>query len=53
MNNKSYHYETVSRYLYMLGKDKLAFIVGLNGAMGNKEYYTRDSIQIFVKSKAE
>ena len=49
---KEYHYEIVSRYLYMLSRDRLAFIVGLTGAMGNKQYYSRESIQILVNSKA-
>jgi len=50
---KEYHYEIVSRYLYILGKSQIAFLVGLSGAMGNKQYYSRSSVQILVDSKAE
>lgn len=50
---KEYHYETVSRYLYILGKSQIAFLVGMSGAMGNKQYYSRASVQVLVDSKAE
>lgn len=49
---KLYHYEIVSRYLYILKRDKLALIVGLQGAFGAKEFYTKESVNTLVGCNA-
>jgi hypothetical protein len=49
---KQYHYSIVSRYLYMLDRQRLALIVGLQGAFGTKEYYTKKSVLILTNCTA-
>jgi hypothetical protein len=49
---KQYHYEFVSDLLYRKGKSQIAFIVGLQGSFGKKEYYSKESILVLLNSKA-
>lgn len=49
---KMYHYEVVARYLSILKRHRLSLIVGLQGAFGNKEYYTKESVNVLVACSA-
>ena len=50
---KLYHYDFVADLLYRKGKPQIGLLVGLQGAFGKKEFYTKKSILILINSKAD
>jgi len=50
-NMKQYHYSVVIRYIdiYYNAVNQITLLIGLAGAMGNKEFYDKETALRFAK----